>query len=466
MRKANPNDLDQLAKLIDGRGGVRDKVDEAFTRAASLGVTSKLGALKPLRAWANDTAPDLRKRATIARLEDGDPQAGLLWAGFTPEELAKYQGDGLTPDLFLLANSVAASDDPKAYDFKRKPEETVNDYIERLTAHALEQIPGMPLHEETIATLVGIFGDWHSVAMAAGVVSISGTSLTRVLVGNHVNTTSGRALRIRIGAMLRSSDVGLVRWSGNKIVKWSPPIRSVSAPGSWMPGRLGGMFANSSTYQDAARVPGTTNVRGDLFGRGWDRFRALPFMQGSKANAAIDFVVGSDTAAKVFGGVTHSGQAVTRAGQANLFTVAGNAAELQRGVNAVPGAPAGSPFRAGLGAAAKTAGFLRGAGVVGGVAATGFSAWNAIDKDHGKAWKENKAKYIGDWAEVGFNASLTAAMIAPTPITIGAAVVTGVIYGGAKIVENWDGIKAGAGKAKDWVKEKTKGALKKLNPFD
>ena len=462
MRQANPDDLDQLAKLIDGRGGLRDRVDEAFTRASSLGVTSKLGALKPLRAWANDTGPDLRKRATIARLEDGDPQAGLLWAGFSPEELRNYQGDGLTPDLLLLANSVAASDDPKAYDFKRRPDETVNDYVERLAAHALEQIPGMPLHEETIATLVGLFGDWHSVALAAGVVTVSGTSLTRVVIGNHVNTTSGRALRIRMGAMLRSSGVGFVRWSGNKLVKWSPPVRSVSAPGSWMPSRLGGLFANSATYQDAARVPGTTNVRGDLFGKGWDRFRALPFMQGSRANAAIDFMVGSDTAARVFGGTTHSKQAVTRAGQASLFRVARNAAALQRGVNAVPGASAGSTFRAGLGAAAKTAGFLRGAGVVGGVAATGFSLWNAIDKDHGQAWKENKAKYIGDWAEVGFNASLTAAMIAPNPITIGAAVVTGVVYGGAKIVENWPAIKGGAKKAANWAGKK----VKSLNPFD
>ncbi|MGW6703705.1 PE-PGRS family protein [Streptomyces sp. NPDC054956] len=460
MRRVNPDDLDQLAKLVDGRGGVRDSVDEAFTRASALGVTSKLGALKPLRAWANDTAPDLRKRATIARLEDGDPQAGLLWAGFTPDELKNYQGDGLTPDLFLLANSVAASDDPKAYDFKRKPEETVNEWIERLTAHAWEQIPGMPLHEETIATLVGLFGDWHSLTLAAGVVTISGTSLTRVVVGNYITTAPGRALRIQIGTMLRSSSNGLVQWSGNKIIRWSPPIRSVAAPGTWFPGKMGQLAANNHYYQQAMRVPFTTNAHNDLIGGGWNRFRTLPFM-GTRANAAIDFVVGSDTAARVYGGFTHSGQPVTRAGQASLIRVAGNAAELQRGVNAVEGASTASPFLKGLGAATKTAGFLRGAGVVGGVVSTGVSFWNAVDRDHAKDWKENKVGYMADWAEVGFNASLTAAMIAPTPITIGAAVITGVIYGGLKVVEHWDDIKAGAGKAKDWVKDK----VKKYNPF-
>ena len=87
MRNVNPDDLDQLAKLLDGRGGVQDKVDEAFTRASRLGVTSKLTTLKPLSGWVKDTAPDLRKRAVYARLESGDPQAGLMWAGFSAKEI-------------------------------------------------------------------------------------------------------------------------------------------------------------------------------------------------------------------------------------------------------------------------------------------------------------------------------------------------------------------------------------------
>ncbi|WP_251681449.1 MULTISPECIES: hypothetical protein [unclassified Streptomyces] len=86
-RLVNPKDLEQLAKLLDGRGGVADKLDEAFTRASSLGVTSQLGSLRPMRTWASDTGPELRKKAAYARLEDGDPLAGLLLAGFTPEQL-------------------------------------------------------------------------------------------------------------------------------------------------------------------------------------------------------------------------------------------------------------------------------------------------------------------------------------------------------------------------------------------
>ncbi|MER7970624.1 hypothetical protein ABTX35_16770 [Streptomyces sp. NPDC096080] len=114
MRTVDPDDLERLAKMLDGRGGVQDGLDEAFSRASRLGVSSKLTALRPLRSWVTETAPDLRKRASIARLEDGDPEAGLRWAGFSAEELKKYEGQGLSPDQLLLANSVAASDDPAA----------------------------------------------------------------------------------------------------------------------------------------------------------------------------------------------------------------------------------------------------------------------------------------------------------------------------------------------------------------
>ncbi|MBT2451346.1 PE-PGRS family protein [Streptomyces sp. ISL-43] len=459
MRQANPDDLDQLAKLIDGRGGIRDKMDEAFTRASSLGVRGKLGALNPLRAWANDTAPDLRKRATYARLEDGDPEAGLRWAGFSPEELKNYQGDGITPDVLLLANSVAASEDPKAYQFKREADESLYDWLERLTAHAINEIPGLPFHEKSIETLVGLFGDWHSLVLAAGVVTVSGTSLTRVLVGNTFQQGAAAAWKLRVGTMLQSSSVPGMRWSGSKIAGWAPKIRSLGAPGAWLPGQLGGMFSNSAGYQNASRVPFTTNLRGDVFGAAWDGFRSLPLIRSEGGQKAINFLVGSDKVAQQYGGLTHSGQPVARAGQANLRTVFKGAAAA---------APEGtSSFRAGMGAATKTAGFFRGLGVVGGVASTGLSAANVASQ--GWPWDAFEKKgvgYIADIAEVGFNASLTAAMVAPTPFTVGAAVVTGVIYGGLKVAENWPAVKEGLGKAKDWTKDKAKSLAKKANPMN
>ncbi|MFB7739772.1 PE-PGRS family protein [Streptomyces sp. NPDC056112] len=473
MRTVNPDDLDQLAKLLDRRGGIQDKLDEAFTRASRLGVTSHLTSLKPMRGWVKDAAPDLRKRATIARLEDGDPEAGVRWAGFSASELQKYLdkhgGKGLSPDEILLANSVAASDDPKAYSFKRTPDESLNDWIERMKAHAIAQIPGLQPHEGTIATIIGYYGDWTSVTKATATVTIQGTSLTRVLLGNSLKQGALTTWKNRIGVALRGTNNGALKWAGNGIVEWTPRLRSLSAPGSWFPSAL-------SSW--ARKVPLLRGPVGDWTGAAYNAARRLPIMdtplwRGLTVNKAINFLVGSDELAQVYGGFTHSSQAVMRAGNASLIKVFTKASNAQRFTNSLPNAARGAgAFRTGLGAAAKTAGFLRGAGIVGGVASTGLSAANVISQGNPvEAFKRNGAGYVADVAEVGFNASMTAAMIAPNPITIGLAVGTGAIYAGAKVVEHWDDIKKGAGKAADWVGSKTKDlgksiAKSKVNPMN
>jgi hypothetical protein len=178
----------------------------------------------------------------------------------------------------------------------------------------------------------------------------------------------------------------------------------------------------------------------------------------------------------MYGGFTHSGQAVARAGNASLIKVFTKAANGQRFANSVAeatnAARGAGALRTGLGAAAKTAGFLRGAGIVGGVLSTGFSAANVISQGNPvDAFKRKGAAYVADVAEVGFNASLTATMVAPSPVTIGLAVGTGLIYGGAKVVQHWDDIKEGAGKAADWVGDKAKDlgksiAKSKANPMN
>ncbi|MER5545787.1 hypothetical protein ABT072_25805 [Streptomyces sp. NPDC002589] len=83
-----------MAKLLNSLGGVQDKPAEAFTQASRLGVTSKLTSLKSLRFRATNSAPDLRKRATYARLEIGDSNLDVRWAGLTQQDLG-----GATPTL-------------------------------------------------------------------------------------------------------------------------------------------------------------------------------------------------------------------------------------------------------------------------------------------------------------------------------------------------------------------------------
>ncbi|GGX28589.1 hypothetical protein GCM10010297_57600 [Streptomyces malachitofuscus] len=461
FRGANPEDLEQLAKLLDGRGGVEDRLDEAFTRAARLGVTGQLAPLKPMRSWTRDEAKDLRKRALLLRLENGDPTAGLLWAGFTAKDLKNYRGEGIKPETFLLANSVAASDDPKARELARQPGEKLGDWIVRLEAHALAKIPGLEPHEETLTELIKFGSDAFNVAAAAQVSVASGFSGTKVLLGNAVKT--GKLGPMKDALATRWTAAGsnpILRWAGTKLGSYNPPIRSLSAPGSWLPGQLGNMASRSPTYQRVANVPFSSGFLGDRWGGGWDMLRRRGFMNakllGFTPNQAINFFAGSDDVARMYGGLTHSGQAVVRAGQANLLTV-GKAG--------------------GFSAAAKTAGLWRGAGIVGSAGATAFSIANIATMDHAKEWEKSKAGYLANYAEVGFNASLTAAMVAPNPVTIGLAVGTGLVYGGLKVVEHWDDITEGAEKAADWVGDKASdigdgiadGAKKlgsALNPFD
>ncbi|WP_308789466.1 hypothetical protein [Streptomyces sp. 6-11-2] len=178
--------------------------------------------------------------------------------------------------------------------------------------------------------------------------------------------------------------------------------------------------------------------------------------------------MGSDELAKKFGALTHSSQAVTRAGNANLLTVTSKAFAESRGA----GLSRTAALTKGLSTAGKVSGLLRGAGIAGSAASTVWSTANVISQGNPvDAFKRKGAGYVADVAEVGFNASMTAAMIAPNPITIGLAVGTGVIYAGAKVVEHWDDIKKGAGKAADWVGNKTKDlgksiAKSKVNPMN
>ncbi|MGW2823254.1 PE-PGRS family protein [Streptomyces sp. NPDC001443] len=399
----------------------------------------------------SDTAPDLRKRAAIARLESGDPEAGVRWAGFGSADIKKYlkehDGEGLTPDEILLANSVAASDDPEADAFKRKSNESLNDWISRIKAHALEQIPGLKPHAETIMTVVDLYGDWKTATETTATITIQGTSLTRILVGNSFKKNVLTPWKDRIGLALRGSDNSLLRWSGGKVLAYEPGIRSLSAPGSWFPSRLG---------QWAMKIPGTDQKIGEWTGKAYDALRGTsimkaPVWKGISANRVINFLVGSDSLARRYGGLTHSGQAVSRAGNASLVEVTGNIYSKARGLGFSRTASLGK----GLAGASKVGGFLRGAGIAGSAASTVFSAANVVAQGNPvKAFQRNGAGYVADVAELGFNASMTAAMIAPNPVTIGLAVGFGAVYVGAKVVEHWNDIKKGADTAAKWVGDK------------
>ncbi|MPY30737.1 PE-PGRS family protein [Streptomyces adustus] len=461
MRNVNPEDLDHLAKLLDGRGGVRDRLDEAFTRAARLGVTADLTSLKPLRTWLPDTASDLRRRAAIARLEDGDLAAGLKWAGFDTEDIARAAFYLKAPGVLLLANALATDDAPGTDAFRRRSGESLDDWVDRMRAHGIAGIPALKPYEPEIAELLGDIGDVKSTLRHGGLATFHGVNLTKILVGNSVTQgyLSGRKMW---AADLLKRLPGRYTWApgkftewGNRLAKWEPPVRSLSAPGSWLPGKLAGFASRNGTYQDVARVPFVNSQVSTRVGDAFDVVRRSQVMNGRllfgmSGNKIIDGLVGSDRLARMYGGLTHAGKIPGRAGNASYWKVGKSVYQDARLFGKGRFAAAGEGFRV----AGRMGGALRAVGVAGGVFATvysGANVWSQGDPRSHFGSRTEGAKYVGDVSETLFNASLTAATVAPNPFTIGAVVVTGGVYAGAKVVEHWDDIKKASKRATKWV---------------
>jgi hypothetical protein len=230
MRSVNPDDLEQLATLLDGADptSLKNATDSVFRRAATLNVTAKLATLRPMATWATETAPDLRRRAARTRLDNGDLTGGLRWAGFTPDELRNTQL--LDPETVLIADSVANSDDPKAALFHRKPNENLETYLDRLRATALTSIPGLQPFEPAVEYLIGAYGDWRSVTDSTGHVIVQGTALTKVLLGNAFKTKYGEAWKNWAARGIQRVPLRKVRALGELMEDTPLRIRSLSAP--------------------------------------------------------------------------------------------------------------------------------------------------------------------------------------------------------------------------------------------
>ncbi|MEV6956402.1 mucin-2 [Streptomyces sp. NPDC051183] len=408
MRKANPQDLEQLAKLLDGKGGSQDKIAEAFTRASSLGVTAKLAPLRPIQSWNTETAPDLRKRAGILKAENGDPTGGFLWAGFSAEDAALL---ALNPDLVLLAGAAATSSDGKFDWVKRQKNETYSDWRARIQSESVTRITG----DEKMGEVVADYLDLMVMANE---------------VPNAIKKGGGAA------------------YSLYKFYKPGLEAHPLKAPGT--------MLAQILRGQAPSWLGSAVKARGAQIGA---MFPAplLDALAGSNRYAAL-------------GGARW-------AWEANLLKVGAGASRM----SAATGGGAFARFAAGTGASLKTAGFWRGAGIAGSAAATGVGIFELYQKGNPvEAFQKDKVGYAKDVSGTLFNASMTAAMIAPSPITIGAVAVTGLVYAGLSIWDNrekiaefggkvadaagraGEAISKGAGKLADGAKN----LVSKYNPFD
>ncbi|MEU1291807.1 mucin-2 [Streptomyces sp. NPDC005840] len=389
----NPDDLEHLAALFDGRGKLGDRLDEAFTQASSLGVRDKLAPLRPMVRWTDDTAVDLRRRAAILRAEDGDPRAAALYAGFKPEEL---RGGGLPPEAMLIANaSVADASESDTAWLRRKPGETYQDWLQRIPGDAIAKVSG----DKNLGEVVGDY--------------ITLTALASTVPG---------AFKVAAAGTLH-------------LIKYFKNGTFLKAPGTTLAQILKGR-APSYIPAQVARLGGTIGAR--------------------TPPAILSALTGSDTLAQLHGGKLW-------AWETNVLKVGKNVSAASRAA----GAGRLGAFAGGAGAALRTAGWWRAAGAGGGAVSTVVGAVDVWQEGNpATAFKREGAGYVSKVSGVAFNASLTAAMIAPNPVTIGAAAVTGAVYGVATIVDNWETVKRFPGKVADagaWAGKKAGEGAEKLS---
>ncbi|MFG1822989.1 hypothetical protein ACGFIJ_10940 [Microbispora bryophytorum] len=463
-RSFRPEELERLAGLMDD---LNRSADEVFKRAWPLQASQFVTPLGEMPGWGSDTAKELRRRAAIGRLQTGDPFAGLVWAGFPPLEIVA-NGNKIDPATLISVNSVADwANKTGNSDFQRKPGESLDDYLTRLQAAAVAHaIPALEPHEETVANILKIRGDVKGVAATVPIVTTQAVSLSRVLFHNQV-------LRPAVNSLLTKAKGGVL---ASSLVKARPELRSrilgskvalsaksVTAPGNSLVGLTRRLFMKSKLYRDyVAMLPHEFETQ--AVGKATSTGRALA---GIRVNDLLNRAFGDNRLAAELGGKTHAGVDALVSGEANLLKVWSATADPKKMEAAAAILKVEPTALTRLGVVARTAGAVRSLGIVGGVASTGYSVANVISQgDPRDAFKRNGAGYVADVAEVGFNASLTAAMVCPNPVTIGATVITGSVYLGAKVVEHWDDIEAGANKVSRAIGDGAKKVFSSLNPFD
>ncbi|MFJ8281122.1 mucin-2 [Streptomyces griseoviridis] len=254
------------------------------------------------------------------------------------------------------------------------------------------------------------YQDWLQRIPGDAVAKVSGNENLGEVVGDYISLT---ALASTVPGAFKVAAAGTMH-----LIKYFKNGTFLKAPGTTLAQILKGR-APSYVPAEIARLGATIGAR--------------------TPPAILSALTGSDKLAQLHGGKLW-------AWETNVLKVGKNVGTASR----VAGASRLSAFAGGAGAALRTAGWWRAAGIGGSAVSTVVGAVDVWQEgDPATAFKREGAGYVAKVSGVAFNASLTAAMIAPNPVTIGAAVVTGAVYGVASIVDNWETVKKFPGKVAD-----------------
>jgi hypothetical protein len=434
-----------------------------LSAADGLDVGGEVAQLRAAPTWASETAVDLRARiGLVERLEHGD--TSFTSFKVSPEELRQMAGGSMPVDeqLYTLEAAEKArdkGDDHGLLDWDGS--QNFSDWIEKVEARALSHLPLLNDKGELIQQGIHAFDEYQSLLQAGGMASLAVANLTRTQGYNLLFKITSRWGEAGATALEGRSMALQAEWLRKGIAAvdsfYLGGKRTLTAPGTtmpWLKAQAVKYVLKSQTFEEALAAARAATVAGPHGPRptAWAEFLNRPFVRDNM-DRLVDLAkapaVGrvANITGYVFG-TPWKTTALNDAGVAEDLVVGRNATNLWK-VARVDG----------LLEAGKVGGGLRVIGIAGSAFATVDSTVGLVSSfasgEAQEAWTHGgasgKAKVIGDAAEVGFNASLTAAMIAPNPVTWGAVAVTGIVYGGARLVEHWDDVTHAVDTAADWA---------------
>ena len=429
-----------------------------LSAADGLGVGGEVAQLRAAPTWASETAVDLRARiGLVERIEHGETSFTAFKV--SPEELRQMAGASMPVDeqLYALEAADKARDQGEDGILYWDGSQNFSEWIEKVEAKALAHLPLLNDKGELIEKGIHAFDEYQSLLQAGGMASVAATNLSRTQAYSLLFKVTSRWGEAGATALEAQGQALKAEWLRKGIAAvdgfYFSGKRTLVAPGTtmpWLKAQAVKYILKSQTFEEALAAARTAkNVEGDAtLG---SKILNLPFVRDN-----MDRLVAIAKAPEVGRIANITGHifgrpwttTVVRNGIAQEVVIGRNATNLLKVARAE-----------GLMGSLKVAGGLRVLGVAGSALATADSVvglvngWDQID-DSWNDGAHGKANVIGDFAEVGFNASLTAAMIAPNPVTWGAVAVTGVVYGGARLVEHWDDVTNAVSDAAAWTGDK------------
>jgi len=384
-------------------------------RAIALQAGYLMSPLGESGAWAAEAAVDLQNRVDLLARADQLDLTGLTRLGFSVQDVAANASPVLDSLLALDTMIELQAQAPGPVDWSRRPLESIDDYVSRMIQTGIDRRLGPGPTGRWAGEAYQLYGSYNGTLVAGAGVLAAAQRFNLAYRGRPWVNTLAASMSGRVPSLVTTYLTGLARSSAMTAPFTASGLGNGQAVRGLMalrdPAVLTTRLADAEAFLAARGHPGLA--------------ARVPSIGPLVSRAA-------STAPMWFGRAwTAPGGATVARGATNLLAVA---------------------RVDGLRVATSTAGAWRGLGIVGGVAATALDGYNLyLQGNPVEAFQREGAGYVADVARTGFNVSLTAAMIAPNPVTWGAVAITGVVWAGAEIVDNWPAISSAAGEARDRV---------------